>query len=435
MYYRPVSLTCVSCKLLEHIIHSHIMNHLDKHNILSTAQHGFRSRHSCETQLIQTLQDFTSSLNDRTQTDVIIMDFSKAFDTVPHNRLLLKCAQYGVDGKTNGWISAFLKGRIQRVAVGGDFSEWAEVESGVPQGTVLGPLLFLIYINDLSENLHSSVRLFADDCVVYRNIKSTHDTQLLQNDLDSLSQWEKCWQMSFNPSKCFLLRIPGSKKQIINKYRLGNSTLEETSHHNYLGVDIQQDLKWNTHIDRITTNASKALGLIRRNLSSCTKETKIAAYIALVRPTVEYCSAIWDPHTSEQIQKVEKTQRRAARMVFNDYNWQTSVTELIRELEWDSLSTRRKITRLSILHKAMGGYLALPVQNYLIPARRITRRSQNKSFIELHTRIDSYKYSFIPRTVKDWNDLTPNITSIQDPNQFKTAVSNFVRAQESNKRD
>ena len=120
--YRPVSLTCVACKLLEHIIHSHTMKYLDSHKILTTAQHGFRSGHSCETQLIQTVHDFAYSLNNKTQTDVVIMDFSiLAFDTVPHNRLLLKCAQYGIDGKINAWLSAFLKNPMQRVVVGGDY--------------------------------------------------------------------------------------------------------------------------------------------------------------------------------------------------------------------------------------------------------------------------------------------------------------------------
>ena len=273
------------------------MSFLDKHKILTTSQHGFRSGRSCETQLIQTIHDFTSALDNRTQTDVVIMDFSKAFDTVPHNRLLLKCSQYGVDGKINDWLSAFLKDRKQRVVVGGDYSQWADVVSGVPQGTVLGPLLFLIYINDLPENINSSVRLFADDCVLYKKITSIRDTVILQKDLETLSSWEHRWQMSFNPDKCYVLRIPSSRSPIITSYKLGNSILQETKQHSYLGVDIQNDLKWDTHINRITSSASKTLGFIRRNLGACTMDTKKSAYTALVRPTLEYCSAVWgSPH-------------------------------------------------------------------------------------------------------------------------------------------
>jgi hypothetical protein len=200
------------------------------------------------------------------------------------------------------------------------------------------------------------VRLFADDCVIYRNVKSIQDTHILQSDLESLSSWERCWQMSFNPDKCFVLRIPASRsRQIINKYKLGQSFLQETNQHAYLGVDIQQDLKWNSHINRITNSASKTLGFVRRNLGSCTKETKTSAYTALIRPTLEYCSAIWDPHTKELIHHVGKIQRRSARFVQNNYDWRASVTELIQNLKWDMLSTRRKISRLCILQKAIGG--------------------------------------------------------------------------------
>ena len=428
--YRPVSLTSVACKIVEHILHSHIMKYLDKHKVLNTAQHGFRSGHSCETQLIQTIHDFTSSLNYRTQTDVVIMDFSKAFDTVPHNRLLLKCAKYGVTGKINNWLSAFLKNRNQRVVVGGDYSKWVEVESGVPQGTVLGPLLFLLYINDLPDNLHSQVRLFADDCVVYRNVTTIKDTQLLQKDLESLSKWESCWQMSFNADKCFVLRIPGSRTPITSEYKLGNATLQETDSHSYLGVEIQKDLKWNTHINKITASASKTLGFVRRNLGSCTKETKMAAYVSLVRPTLEYSSAVWDPYSQELIQKVGKIQRRAVRMIHKNYDWKASVTELTRDLDLDMLSTRRKISRLCILQKAIGGQLALPVQNYLHPIQRQTRRSHSGAFIEYQTRIDIFKYSYIPRTIIDWNNLPPNISNIADPDQFKSATVKYLSNQD-----
>ena len=153
-------------KLLEHIIHSNIMKHFNKHSILTDKQHGFRQKHSGESQLILTVNDLAKSLDNKSQVDMIIMDFSKAFDVVPHNRLLSKLHRYGLHGTTLTWISGFLKHRTQRVVVSGEKSAWSNVISGVPQGTVLGPLLFLVYINDLPDNLHSSVRLFEDDCVL-----------------------------------------------------------------------------------------------------------------------------------------------------------------------------------------------------------------------------------------------------------------------------
>ena len=199
-------------------------------------------------------------------------------------------------------------------------------------------------------------RIFSRMIVLFtKEIKSPQDAVTLQKDLETLSAWEKLWQMKFNSDKCYVLRIPASRSPLITNYKLGDSILQETKTHTYLGVDIQHDLKWNTHIDRITASASRTFGFVRRNLSSCNKETKKAAYIALVCPTVEYCSVVWDPYTKELTQKVEKIQRRAARMVYNNYDWKSSVNELIQELHWDSLSNRRKNNRLTILHKAIGG--------------------------------------------------------------------------------
>ena len=434
--YRPVSLTSVCCKVLEHVVHSHVMKHFDCYKVLTKYQHGFRKGHSTESQLIQTLHDFTNSFDQRTQTDVIIMDFSKAFDTVPHQRLLLKLNQYGITGKTNKWISSFLQDRHQRVVVGGEHSQWVKVQSGVPQGTVLGPLLFLIYINDLPDDISATVRLFADDCVLYSNIKSHQDATRLQDDLDKLSTWENKWQMQFNPQKCFVLRIAGSRSPIVNEYTLGGTVLQETPSHSYLGVEISQDLKWDTHIVNITSSANKINGFIRRNLISCTKETKSAAYSTLVRPILEYSSSVWDPYTKEHIHQLGKIQRRAARMVCNDYRQETSASELIRGLDWDMLSTRRKINRVNIMHKALGGHLALPVSDYLCPASRNTRRSSSgKSFIQSSTRTNCHKYSFVPRTIKDWNSLPPDIQTIEDNTIFKQQITNYFRNQDSNIKD
>ena len=183
------------------------MNHFDSHSILSDKQHGFRSKHSCESQLIMTVNDLALSLDNRSQTDMIIMDFSKAFDSVPHNRLLLKLNHFGIQNNLLVWISNFLKHREQRVVVGGEHSAWTDVTSGVPQGTVLGPLLFLAYINDLPSNISSNVRLFADDCVIYRQIVNDHDHISLQEDLNTLEKWQRDWQMKFNTKKCFTMKI------------------------------------------------------------------------------------------------------------------------------------------------------------------------------------------------------------------------------------
>ena len=197
--YRPVSLTSIACKLLEHIVHSNIMDHFDKFNVLDDSQHGFRKKRSCETQLINTVKDFSECLNSHGQIDAILLDFSKAFDKVDHEGLILKLENLGIRGSLLNWIRSFLIGREQRVLVDGKESDSKPVLSGVPQGTVLGPLFFLIYINDISKELSpgTTVRLFADDSLLFRTINNTEDTKILQKDLNTLQNWEKKWKWDF----------------------------------------------------------------------------------------------------------------------------------------------------------------------------------------------------------------------------------------------
>ena len=207
--YRPVSLTCVSCKLLEHIFCTHSRRHLDMYGILIPYNHGFREKHSCESQLLVTTHDMLCKLDTGSQVDVAVLDFSKAFDTVPHGRLLRKLEHCGINGLISIWIKNFLCYRKQSVMIEGVKSREDTIDSGVPQGTVLGPLLFLIYISDLPSVLHpqTAVRLFADNCLIYRSVQSIDDQVLLQRDLDSLHLWGQCWGMRFNEKKCNIINL------------------------------------------------------------------------------------------------------------------------------------------------------------------------------------------------------------------------------------
>ena len=169
------------------------MNHLDANEILNDKQHGFRAKRSCETQLILTLDDFASAIDKRLQTDIAIVDFTNAFDSVAHQCLFVKLRYYGLNGMILNWIKAFLSNRTQRVTLEGSLSSPASVTSGVPQGTVLGPLLFLLFINDLPSTVNSTTRLFADDRLMYRTIKSPEDQELFARDLEALSKWQDVW--------------------------------------------------------------------------------------------------------------------------------------------------------------------------------------------------------------------------------------------------
>ena len=175
---------------------------LEINDIINPMQHGFRKGLSCETQLVEAIDDWAYNINSQYQTDVIFLDFSKAFDKVSHTKLLHKLKYYGITGQTHSWIRAFLSSRYQSVCVNGTSSPPTSVLSGVPQGSVLGPVLFLLYINDISEGISSSIRLFADDCVLYRQTQTRDDLNKLQQDLTTLAEWAKLWDMSFNVKKC-----------------------------------------------------------------------------------------------------------------------------------------------------------------------------------------------------------------------------------------
>ena len=202
------------------------MKHADKYNILYELQHGFRSKLSCETQLVEFINDVTKNLDNGKQTDCLIMDFSKAFDKVSHALLIHKLHHYGIRGKTNRWIKSFLSDRTQQVVVEGVQSNSINVESGVPQGSVLGPSLFIYYINDMPEDIQSTVRLFADDTIAYLTV--TADDNTLQEDLDKLAIWEEKWMMKFHPDKCQVLSITKRKTHVLKNYIIHNTILLST---------------------------------------------------------------------------------------------------------------------------------------------------------------------------------------------------------------
>ena len=213
-----MSLTSICCKIMEHIIHSNVLTHLENTNILSDEQHGFRKRRLCDTQLVLTIHDLVKAIDCCDQIDGILLDFSKTFDKVPDNRLLMKLDHYGVRNNTRSWIHDFLSDCTQTVVLEGNSSSTNPVASGDPPGTVLGPLLFLVYINDMPGYAISQTRLFADDCLMYRKVSSTSDCTQLQEDLDNLIQWEQQWQMQFNPDKCEVLTITEKRKPLHHDY-------------------------------------------------------------------------------------------------------------------------------------------------------------------------------------------------------------------------
>ena len=442
--YRPVSLTSVCCKLLEHIVCRHLMSHLESNNILTHLNHGFRAGFSCETQLLTTMDDLFKSYDQGKQVDVAILDFSKAFDTVPHKKLLYKLKNYGIDGTTHAWLTSFLTNRKMQVVLEGETSEEVGVDSGVPQGTVLGPILFLCHINDLPQTVKSQVRLFADDCLVYRTIENEQDHAILQNDLKELEKWALNWGMRFNAKKCYILTIKNKLNYLF--YTLDNCILKQVPNNPYLGLQISQDLKWHTHICNITNRASSTLGFLQRNLKHCPKECRKTAYLSLIRSTLEYGSIVWDSHYKVDIERLERIQNRAARFIVQDYRTREpgSVTSMLDQLKLPSLQERRQQLRLIFMYKVVEGLVpAVPPQQFLTPIKNNKRRIKPRQFSDCITNnvversvinnqrafeiprhlTDQYKNSCFVCTIEEWNKLDNCTVNSATLDKFKERIS------------
>ncbi|KAL8603391.1 hypothetical protein ACOMHN_004242 [Nucella lapillus] len=440
--YRPISLTSVISKLLEHIICRHILTHLEKHDILTNLNHGFRSGYSCDTQLLLTSHDLLQSYDRQRQVDVAILDFSKAFDTVPHKRLLHKLKSYGIRGSLHTWITNFLVHRKMSVVIEGDSSEETTVDSGVPQGTCLGPLLFLCHINDLPDTVKSQVRLFADDCLLYREINSFQDHLQLQNDLCQLETWASDWGMNFNPKKCFILGIQQSSNFI---YTLCNTPLQHVSSNPYLGILFSNDLKWSTHIASTTKKASSTLGFLRRNLHFFPQHCKKNAYLALIRPLLEYGCITWSPYLQQDINRLERIQRLSARFITNDYSTRSpgAITNMLSTLELPTLQQRRRDLRLTFFYKVVEGLVpAIPSADILTPSKTGRRiiprdfkdyasssaisdhiRNNSRSFQVSRCQTDQFRNSYFVNTVREWNHLDEATVTTSSVESFKARLS------------
>jgi hypothetical protein len=276
------------------------MKHMIENNLLSDKQHGFVPGRSCVTQLLEVLDAWTEVLDCGGRIDAVYLDFAKAFDTVLHQRLLVKLRSYGVDGAVHGWIEDFLDRRNQRVCLLCTESAWARVKSGVPQGSVLGPVLFICYINDLVEQVSSSIYMYADDTKIFRAVSGDTDTAQLQADLDAAVAWSLRWQLHFNETKCKVMEIAGKKKDKVNRtYLMGDGDniveLENSDEERDLGILVDRTLSFNGHIEKAIAKANQILGLIKRTLVYFDRDTLKLLYCSLVRPHLEYANVVWHP--------------------------------------------------------------------------------------------------------------------------------------------
>lgn len=421
--YRPISLTSVVCKLMESFIKYTIMNHLRNEKLMSPKQFGFISGRSTTTQLLNYLNKCIDKIVEGNVVDSIYLDFAKAFDSVPHKRLLHKIASYGITGNILRWIEAFLTDRTQTVKVNESTSDLAAVLSGIPQGSVLGPILFIIYINDLLDNIKSDGLLFADDTKIFHTILSRDDALALQSDIDKLEKWSDTWLLKFNPDKCHVLSL-GRFENIkhTQRYSIYGAELEHVFEEKDLGVTIDSELNFDGHIALKVKKANALVGIIRRTFSflNCNLFRKL--YTSFVRPHLEYAQVIWAPHLKKNINMVENVQIRATKLV--DGLCDLDYRARLIKLNLPTLAHRRVRGAMIEMYKHFNNYDNETLSGSFQPRQRTTRAHNH----QLYERIPKdgsrgiQTNSFYYRYSRTWNNLPSEVVNSKGLNSFKNSL-------------
>lgn len=405
--YRPISLTSTVCKIMEKLVVDYIGDECKEKDWIRSYQHGFRKGYSCESQLVALTQDLADVMDRGGQVDGVALDLSKAFDRVVHSRLMTKVRGIGMDIRVVKWVEMFLENRGQRVRVGEILSRRTEVQTGVPQGSILGPLLFLLYINDLPGMTNTKIRLFADDMFVYRLIRAKEDQVQLQVDLDRIEEWIIVNGMKVNAGKSQEISFYKGNKKNGWEYNIGDQPIQEKGFCKYLGVTIDSSLHWGRHIGTIVGMAYKTLYMVMRVFKECSREVKERAYLQLVRPLLEYCSSVWDPQQVYLEKELDGVQRKAARFVINNFKRTSSVSDMVSRLGWESLRERRMISREVGMFKAYIGEPAwMEVKDRMIQEGVYKGRKDHMHKVKLgHTERGVGRFSYVGKGIREWNGL------------------------------
>ena len=421
--YRPISLLSSVGKVFEKAIFKHVFNFFRDNMVLSESQSGFIPGDSAVNQLVFLYHQFCQAVDLQKDVRVIFCDITKAFDRVYHPGLLYKLQRSGINGPLLQWFGDYLEERKQKVVVQGGSSQWGRVRAGVPQGSVLGPLLFLIYINDIVNIVQSSIRLFADDTTLFIRVdNATAATNILNTDLQEVETWSGQWLVSFNPTKTKSMII--SKKRNPTQYPdlvFMSSTLPNETVHKHLGLTIRSDLTWSSHIKELITKGMKMVNILKYLQFRLNRKSLEILYLSFIRPLLEYGSVVWDNCTTQESTHLENVQLAAARII-TGATAGTSHNLIYQESGLDKLSARREKSKLILFFKIMNSESPQYLQD-LIPApvaernRYNVRSGSNLSLFRSRTNL--FGSSFFPSAVRLWNYLPEDVRKSEDLSEFK----------------
>ena len=439
--YRPISLTCIVSKVFEKCIRDELFSHCKE--LIFDCQHGFLPNKSCVTQLLPFSHDVHLGLNFGGLVDVVYFDFAKAFDSVNHDIILHKLKhQFGLDGLMLKFVKEYLRGRKQRVLVNGKFCSTLDVKSGVPQGSILGPLLFVLFINDIHTQVSENTRmaLYADDTKIWRHILTPHDHEILQRDIDALNNWAILNKMKFHPEKCKILSINNFNYNLLQElpfylypYELNGTVLDYTNEEKDLGVLTTSEFTCKAHQDYVIKKATTQFNLLRRTCHFVKNiKKRRTLYLTLIRSLINHCSHVWKPVGPATVH-FEALQKRCVKWILREsFQAYTDILYFTKLKELDILPVDYYFIKsdLKLFYKIIHELVPIKMPEDIVDCDTRTRSRYNSQLsFQLHARISSTKRilsnSFFVRTMSEWNRLPLQIRKLKDFSSFKNALDKY----------
>jgi hypothetical protein len=438
--YRPISVICHIAKIMEKIIHAQLIKYLTIHDFISIDQSAYLKNHSTQTSLHRVIDDWLENINEGLLTGACFLDIQKCFDTIDHDLLLAKLECYGIKDNELNWFHSYLSRRSQRVLSNGSLSKACDLQIGVPQGSILGPLLFLLYVNDIGNFvIDGYCNCFADDTIIYVSGKTVEEvTAKLQTCLEGVEEWYKGNRLKVNASKSNIMLVGSSQKlnsadKSIFKIMYESENLQMITNVKYLGVKVDECLSWKPQISNICKNVAPKLALMRRLQSQVPRSTLEQIYKSYIQPILEYCCTIWGFSGVENVNKIQHLQNWAARIVLNNYDFiNTRGIDLVRNLGWQDFTQRRDYLMASLMYKVINGNTSRHLFNNLLFAsdvnERVTRNTEMNNIYLPKANIDIFKESLQYMGGVIWNSLNSTLKSCKNVNTFKRNYTNIYWA-------
>ena len=413
--YRSVSLLCLFGKVLERVVYDQLSTHVA--SVMCSEQHGFIPKRSCVTNLAVYLKSAWEAISEGYQMDAIYTDYSAAFQSINHELVIHKLKHsYQIQDSALKWFVSYLSDRRQRVIVNGKVSDWRPVTSGVPEGAILAPLIFSMYINDLPNLIQSGCLMYADDVKLFRKITSPADARLLQDDLDRLTAWSFRWGLTLNPSKCKSLTMTLRREPVRTNYSIGTSALELVEEIRDLGVIIDSKLTFSSHVDSVVKRANRCLGLLIRSFqtglttSRFNRKALLAAYYSNVRSILEYCSVVWAGAADSHKVRVDRVQHKFLLWLLHNtpsrYADSLSYECLLRHFKIPSLAARRVQHDLLFIRNILSGSLDVPSLLSSFPFHVPARSTRNQTLFHIpHARVNTVRFGFLCRLPRLCNEF------------------------------